>query len=168
MGLLDDAIREHLELKRLRGADADELAKVEREALEPVVPDDASTWGTEPGVQEPVGDEAGVPGDAAPVAPSPAEPHAEVPPDAASEAADFSHVGQETAEIDMEAVLNGDAGSGHEDHAAGGGPEHKAAHEASSDDSFEWEMPGEEDDELAEAADPPPEPIPGQERLSFE
>ena len=33
MGLLDDAIREHLELKRRRGADADEIARLEDEAL---------------------------------------------------------------------------------------------------------------------------------------
>jgi hypothetical protein len=35
MGLLDDAIREHLELKRLRGADPSEVARAQREALEP-------------------------------------------------------------------------------------------------------------------------------------
>jgi len=33
MGLLDDAIREHLELKRRHGADAGELARLEAEAL---------------------------------------------------------------------------------------------------------------------------------------
>jgi hypothetical protein len=33
MGLLDDAIREHLELKRRRGADPDEIARQEDEAL---------------------------------------------------------------------------------------------------------------------------------------
>jgi hypothetical protein len=33
MGLLDDAIREHLELKRRHGADPDEVAREEREAL---------------------------------------------------------------------------------------------------------------------------------------
>ena|SRR5918995_4883896 len=33
MGLLDDAIREHLELKRRRGADLDEIARQEDEAL---------------------------------------------------------------------------------------------------------------------------------------
>ena len=33
MGLLDDAIREHLELKRSRGADPDEVEQQEREAL---------------------------------------------------------------------------------------------------------------------------------------
>ena len=36
MGLLDDAIREHLELKRRRGADPAEVAEQEREALGPV------------------------------------------------------------------------------------------------------------------------------------
>lgn len=36
MGLLDDAIREHLELKRLRGADPDEVAREETAALDPV------------------------------------------------------------------------------------------------------------------------------------
>ncbi len=35
MGLLDDAIREHLDLKRRRGADPSELARQEREALGP-------------------------------------------------------------------------------------------------------------------------------------
>jgi hypothetical protein len=35
MGLLDDAIREHLELKRQHGADPDEVAREEREALGP-------------------------------------------------------------------------------------------------------------------------------------
>jgi len=35
MGLLEDAIREHLELKRRHGADADEVARVERDALGP-------------------------------------------------------------------------------------------------------------------------------------
>jgi len=36
MGDLDDAIREHLDLKRRRGADPDEVAREEREALAPV------------------------------------------------------------------------------------------------------------------------------------
>jgi hypothetical protein len=35
MGLLDEAIREHLELKRRRGADATEIARQEQEALGP-------------------------------------------------------------------------------------------------------------------------------------
>jgi hypothetical protein len=36
MGDLDDAIREHLELKRLRGADPAEVARQEHDALAPV------------------------------------------------------------------------------------------------------------------------------------
>jgi hypothetical protein len=36
MGLLDDAIREHLDLKRKRGADPGEIERLEREALGPV------------------------------------------------------------------------------------------------------------------------------------
>jgi hypothetical protein len=36
MGLLDDAIRDHLDLKRRRGSDPTEIARMEREALGPV------------------------------------------------------------------------------------------------------------------------------------
>src|SRR5919202_857301 len=35
MGVLDDAIREHLDLKRRRGASAEEIARAEAEALGP-------------------------------------------------------------------------------------------------------------------------------------
>ena len=46
MGLLDDAIREHLELKRAHGADPGEVARQEREAFGPgqmpVLPDAAT------------------------------------------------------------------------------------------------------------------------------
>ena len=41
MGLLDDAIREHLELKRRRGADPGEVAREQREALDAVPRDGA-------------------------------------------------------------------------------------------------------------------------------
>jgi hypothetical protein len=37
MGILEEAIREHLDLKRSRGADAQEVAQQEREALSPAV-----------------------------------------------------------------------------------------------------------------------------------
>src|SRR3954452_2540763 len=43
MGLLDDAIREHLELKRSRGADPTEVAREEAEALGPVRRDRGDT-----------------------------------------------------------------------------------------------------------------------------
>jgi len=41
MGLLDDAIREHLDLKRRRGADPADVARMEQEALGPVRRDPA-------------------------------------------------------------------------------------------------------------------------------
>ena len=50
MGLLDDAIREHLELKRRAGADADAVAREEREAL---------GRGGAPGAAPPAADYAG-------------------------------------------------------------------------------------------------------------
>src|SRR5882762_2959659 len=37
MGLLDEAIKEHLSLKRRRGADPEDVAREEREALGPAV-----------------------------------------------------------------------------------------------------------------------------------
>lgn len=43
MGLLDDAIREHLDLKRRRGADPTEIERAEREALGPVRRDAGAT-----------------------------------------------------------------------------------------------------------------------------
>lgn len=49
MGLLDDAIREHLELKRRRGGDPAEIARSEQEALGPVR--------REPEAAEPVAEE---------------------------------------------------------------------------------------------------------------
>ena len=71
MGLLDDAIREHLELKRRHGADPDEVSRQEREALgAPVRGEFAKPAGDAPADQEeapePVGPEgatevAGVP-----------------------------------------------------------------------------------------------------------
>jgi hypothetical protein len=60
MGLLDDAIREHLDLKRRRGADPAEVARLEQEALGPVrrepAPADAAAGGEhhdEPRAHEP-------------------------------------------------------------------------------------------------------------------
>lgn len=50
MGLLDDAIREHLELKRRRGADPQEIERLEHEALGPVRrgPDEGEPVAAEP------------------------------------------------------------------------------------------------------------------------
>jgi hypothetical protein len=51
MGLLDEAIREHLELKRRHGADPGEIARQEREALGPArrdAPDTADALAEQP------------------------------------------------------------------------------------------------------------------------
>src|SRR5437762_10198246 len=87
MGLLDDAIREHLELKRRRGADPAEVAREQREALA-AAPDREAR--PEPGdaAEEPLGE-----------APQPAaETLASV---ASGETGNL----EETAELDMNAVL---------------------------------------------------------------
>jgi hypothetical protein len=81
MGLLDDAIREHLELKRRRGADPGEVAREQREALD-----------------DPLDPEAGRIED-------PASPGSAAAPQLASDAA-VSNVLEETAELDMQSVLD--------------------------------------------------------------
>ena len=74
MGLLDDAIREHLELKRRHGADPDEVARQENEALgetrraEFARPEGAEAP-VEPAAEEAPADEAAEP--VAEVAPEP-------------------------------------------------------------------------------------------------
>jgi hypothetical protein len=101
MGLLDDAIREHLDLKRRRGADPTEIERAERDALGPVrrdpvgsdeadldhvaLPDDDLDYDEEPalddGFDEPHGLEEPPQFDA-PVA---AQPPVAPPPPAAAE-----------------------------------------------------------------------------------
>jgi hypothetical protein len=64
MGLLDDAIREHLDLKRRRGADPTEVERSEREALGPVrrtpehVPGDEAEFDSDDGPETGVAPEA--------------------------------------------------------------------------------------------------------------
>ena len=52
MGLLDDAIREHLDLKRRRGADPTEVERAEREALGPVRRGPEETEQDEPAIDQ--------------------------------------------------------------------------------------------------------------------
>jgi hypothetical protein len=78
MGLLDDAIREHMELKRLRGADPSEVARQEQDVLGRVPRRD------DPEEQDEDASE-------------PSQP---------ARGADFANVGQETAELDMRTVLD--------------------------------------------------------------
>jgi hypothetical protein len=53
MGLLDDAIREHLELKRQHGADPEEVARQEREAFGPGQRNEFAQPAAEPGEDVP-------------------------------------------------------------------------------------------------------------------
>jgi hypothetical protein len=140
MGLLDDAIREHLELKRRRGAEPGEIARVEREALDPSVGELRAVFdehGDMPVEDHAHADHAhphehdGLDGvaDQAPavdhtlaapeaehhVDPALAAPEAEhhvdlaLEPFEAEHHVDLSTVGQETVELDMQAVLDEDA-----------------------------------------------------------
>jgi hypothetical protein len=58
MGLLDDAIREHLELKRQRGADPGEVERQEREALGAPRQAEFAAPAEEPVAEEPVAEAA--------------------------------------------------------------------------------------------------------------
>jgi hypothetical protein len=130
MGLLDDAIREHLELKRLGGADAGEVAREEQDALGPVRRDGEAGQSTE----EPLEIET----------PSntgrsffDTEPTAAVGPSPS----------QETVEINMEAELSG--GSDSEPGSLPPQSErpepvpHPAHAQGAAEDSLEWEVPSE-------------------------
>jgi hypothetical protein len=182
MGLLDDAIREHLELKRQRGADPGEVAREQREAL------DAPVQGTSAEDRPLAADVAS----AAPLVdpPAPSQPDLDPGGDVVEESSSLqpsvqasdTAVGGETAELDMSSVLCEDADAV-ADHASSGGPADNpdavAADPAlTQEDSLEWEMPGEaptadaEAEETAEdVLEETPEFLrdtPEQERLWFE
>jgi hypothetical protein len=131
MGLLDDAIREHLELKRRRGGDPDETARQEQEAL-------GSTQGAaesaehEPatGVSDPLRHEEAADKDTA----------------GSSYQQKLATVSDETAELDMRSVLDGEHSA---QHASSSGfkenkPADSSSDEGSPGDSLEWELPREQ------------------------
>lgn len=158
MGLLNDAIREHLELKRLRGADPGLVAHEEHEALGPVRGGEPADADGE--AMDHDHDVAAHDGGLGEESVQPAEDD----PGQASqdgEAQAFSNVGQETAELDMRTVLG--ENPGHDGAPVGpaaigpvGGrvsPEEDASAEQRDDDPLELEpdMPsnGESDDTVA-------------------
>ncbi len=182
MGLLDDAIREHLELKRLRGADPGLVSHEESEVFGPVRSREATDDDGEIGARRPLDH-----GDAPPAGDDP--PQAE----------GVSNVGQETVELDMRTVLEGESDRA----AASAGPVDAAPaavrppssgtsqERGPTDDSLEWEMPGEtaeegsdehREDDRPDGEDSEDEPVedvleetpdflrdtPEQERLWFE
>lgn len=93
--MLDDAIREHLELKRLRGADPSDVARAEQDALGPVHREQGSEPDKPPSGQ--TGDSST--GDGL----SSSEPEPVSEPDASVSTS--AHGSQETVEINMEAEL---------------------------------------------------------------
>ena len=140
MGLLDDAIHEHLELKRLHGADPSEVIRKEREAFGPRLRVD----GPEPA--EHVTDFGELP-----------TAHAGYAVDRGEANSDpaRSHLNQETMELDMRAILeaesiegNGCAGLDTLPPAMNAAPSRARVEPAarggdSAEGSLEWEMPGE-------------------------
>jgi hypothetical protein len=160
MGLLDEAIREHLELKRRRGADPGAIAREEREVLEPVSLDEQAGPEDDGGHAEQ--EAARVAAEIAPAGAVPVDDHLnghEAP-------ADLSPVGQETAELDMQAVMDEDPDPTDSAPPVGTIADEPAlstnAVEAPAEDPLEWEKPNERAHESA------PQDVPGQERLSFE
>jgi hypothetical protein len=165
MGLLDDAIRDHLELKRRRGADPAEVAREQREALDME--------------SEPVAEFE--PGGAA----TDAMQAAAADDDAArGEDPGVQTVAGETAELDMRTVLDEDVGASDDEDGSG---EHAGAardEPAVEEDSLEWEMPERtstqpaETDESSDAGEPVDDVLeetpeflrdtPEQERMWFE
>ena len=145
MGLLDDAIREHLELKRRRGADPGEVAREQLEALDTPHQPLAER-------QEGVADELGAvsaaeaavtaaaasrPVDVLDGAPAAGAGTVGVP----DVADDNELIAGETAELDMSTVLANDT----EDGGA-----------AAEEDSLEWETPRR--GEASREVDPSPQP----------
>jgi hypothetical protein len=170
MGLLDDAIREHMELKRLRGADPTVIAQQEHDALGPVlreedvegdVTEEDVTDAGAPAAPHPAG---ATPHDAASheegIAQHPADdsPALQQPDhDSADHGPDFASVGQETAELDMRTVLD---------------EQHEAADRAGQIDSAGLAVAPEESGEPVEdVLEETPDFLrdtPEQERLWFE
>jgi predicted component of type VI protein secretion system len=131
MGLLDDAIREHLELKRLGGADPGDVAREEHDALGPVHRDGETTEGAE----EP------------PMVEAPSTTDRSFFTDTEPTSATDSAPGQETVEINMEAELGAERDP---ERAAAPPPSERAApvaHPAhtqgATEESLEWEVPTE-------------------------
>jgi hypothetical protein len=151
MGLLEDAIREHLELKRLRGADPAEVAREQREALEvPTGEAPTALAGNHAGVDEIGTDTVGH----APAAEPPAgEDHAADVAQAPL-ASEVPHAAQETAELDMKSVMAEEPAMGDELAPPEGSdiPDAKGDPAAFADeDSLEWEVPARAHDAEAES-----------------
>src|SRR5580693_242982 len=146
MGLLDDAIREHLELRRLRGADPGEVAQAEKDALGPVSREGAG--------------ELEAPDE---LARGPSDQRESLlgqpDPTSAVDASTTGDINQETVEINMDAELAAEVDFEPGGESADGGDTAAAARstytQANPGESLEWEMPGDMGaDEEASAEEP--------------
>jgi hypothetical protein len=116
MGLLDDAIREHLELRRRRGADPGAVAREEHEALSPVRNLTMSADGSDASIDL-NGSDVSIVYEESDLHESQSDLESDLseewPPDegdaSQSHVGQFAHVGQETAELDMSSIF-GEAG----------------------------------------------------------
>jgi hypothetical protein len=145
MGLLDDAIREHLELKRKRGADAEEVTRLEQEALGPPLR----------------GEFAGA--SAAAEAAEPLPPEGDAAPEPAPETADHPVV---EPEPEPEPDPRDDAEDGGLEDAPAGEPE-EPEEVVLDQPTVEYTTPAEGDDVLEETPDFLQE-TPEHDRLWFE
>jgi hypothetical protein len=138
MGLLDDAIREHLELKRLQGADPGVVAREEQDALGPAPRrGDAAYKDEADSSSRAVHDHEALPA-------------TDVPP-----TVDSGSAGQETVEINMEAELASEADfdtpPSEDPNARARHVAHPASARAISDESLEWEVPDEAEELTGDA-----------------
>jgi hypothetical protein len=171
MGLLDEAIREHLELKRRRGADPGEVAREQQELLDTVPAEDAAASDGDGASEALEEDHAGFDGSPAPSGRELTDPGAYDTPaptesDEPQPEGDEPHastVGQETAELDMQSVLDESP-----DPSTFASPGEPTFTDAFRDDISGAGPPEDlgalEDGEASDV----PRPLPGQERLSFE
>jgi hypothetical protein len=130
MGLLDDAIREHLELKRRHGADPSEVARQEREALGPPAPP-----------AEPQSREAGA-------ASATAEPATPAPPAEPATAAEAAPPEPPETAVSREDLAPPPAPA----EAAGSRPLRKVTDE-DLDEDLDWSEPAPLDEEPADGPD---------------
>jgi hypothetical protein len=146
MGLLDDAIREHLELKRLRGADPADVARAEQDALGTVHREQESKLGQQASSHDD--------GSSSANGPFFSEPE----PASAATASASSHGSQETVEINMEAELKRSIDGVYEEDASSNARVapfgHPANTQADSQESMEWEESSDRPDSYEETATP--------------
>jgi hypothetical protein len=158
MGLLDEAIKEHLELKRRHGADPGEVARLEHEALGPARRDPAPAAI----VDEPVAAEAAQ----EPVAPQPfdaddvQEHYEEVPADERLEAP-IHHIEPEVVEPELAAEVEPEPAAEVEREPA---TEVEPAPPAPAEPAAEVEQPTRQFslEEVEAASEGPPAPAPAE------